>query len=107
MHSSENNRFEVIHGKDDTDEMFEEHVELKIEREYEEQETDENRLDHRRRYCESTNFQSQEEQDHYEDDFEDDDGEEDEEGFEEEGEIYQFSDDTETSSSEISQTEYF
>ena len=84
--------------------MFEEHVELKIEREYEDQEADESQLDHRRRCCESTNFQSQEEQDHYEDDFEDD---ENEEGFEEEGEIYQFSDDTETSSSEISQTEYF
>ena len=83
--------------------MFEEHVELKIGREYEDQETDESQLDHRRRCCESTNFPSQEE-DHYEDDFEDD---EDEEGFEEEGEIYQFSDDTETSSSEISQTEYF
>ena len=103
MHSSENNRFEVIHGKDDTDEMFEEHVELKIERESEDQEAE----DHRRRCCESTNFQSQEEEDHYEDDFEDDNDEEGEEGFEEEGEIYQFSDDTETSSSEISQTEYF
>lgn len=103
MHSSENNRFEVIHGKDDTDEMFEEHVELKIEKESEDQEAE----DHRRRCCESTNFQSQEEEDQYEDDFEDDDDDKEEEGFEEEGEIYQFSDDTETSSSEISQTEYF
>lgn len=94
----------MIHGKDDTDEMFEEHVELKIEREYKDQEADESRVDHRRRCCESTNFPSQEEEDHYEDDFEDD---EDEKGFEEEGEIYQFSDDTETSSSEISQIEYF